>query len=120
LFRTGRKKEGIAEVENAIHLDSGSRQLARLGRMYGQFGRKADARRVLQQLLERRKYRYVHAFFIGWVYEGLREFEHANVWMNEAIKEHEQDLMSFKTEADDLDHANPYFPEWLKKIGMDK
>ena len=68
-------------------------------------------------LLERK---YCSANRIAWVYEGLGDFEQANVWMNKAIEEHESELIYMKMLTDDLNRANPYFPEWLKKIGLDK
>jgi hypothetical protein len=54
------------------------------------------------------------------VYEGLRDFEQANVWMRRAIVDREFQLLDLKGSADDLNRANPYFPQWLKKVGLDK
>jgi TolB-like protein/class 3 adenylate cyclase/Tfp pilus assembly protein PilF len=118
LFRQGQKTEGIAEMETSVRLDPGSRALARLGRMYGQVGRKTDAAKVLQQLRDRAKNHYVPAHFFAFVYAGLGEFEQANTWMNQAIDARESLLSMLKTEADELDRSNPFFPQWLQRIGF--
>ena len=88
--------------------------------MYGQVGRIDDAQHTLQQLLERRKNQYIPAYCIAWVYEGLGNFKKADEWMTLAIKDRELFLVYLKTEADGLNQKNPYFSEWLKKIGFDK
>lgn len=87
--------------------------------MYGQVGRKDDARRILRQLTERKEKRYTHSYCFAWVYEGLGDFEQANSWMNKAIANKEGELVYMKSQSDDLNWANPYFPEWLKKVGFD-
>src|SRR5258708_1393438 len=47
LFWKAERKKGVTEMETAVRLDPGPSQLARLGRMYGQMGRREDGRRVL-------------------------------------------------------------------------
>jgi len=120
LMRKGRREEGIAEMEKAAQIAPVPQVLGLLGRMYGRVGRKADAQKVLDQFLARAKQQYVPARSIADVYDGLGDFEQANVWMNKAIAGRESSLVHFKVMADDITRANPYYPEWLKKIGLDK
>ncbi len=120
LMRKGRREEGIAEMEKAAQIAPVPQVLGLLGRMYGRVGRKADAQKVLDQFLARAKQQYVPARSIADVYDGLGDFEQANVWMNKAIADRESSLVHFKVMADDITRANPHYPEWLKKIGLDK
>jgi TolB-like protein/class 3 adenylate cyclase/tetratricopeptide (TPR) repeat protein len=120
LFRKGQRAEAIAEMEAAVRPGAGGLELARLGRLYGLAGKKADAQRVLRQLQEQARQNYVPAFCLADVYEGLGDFEQANVWMNKAIENRESPLVYLKVDTDDLNRANPHFAEWLKKIGFDK
>ena len=120
LFCQGHRAEGITEMETAARLESGSRQLGELGRMYGHVGRKTDAQRVLRQLQEMAKRKYVPPHSIAFVYDGLKDFEQANVWMDKAIREHDPEMVYLKSETEELNRANPHFLEWLKKIGLDK
>ena len=88
--------------------------------MYGLVGRKADAKKVLKGLLDRQKEQYVPALSIASVYDGLGDYEQANVWMNKAIADKEGGLELFEVDFEELPRANPYYKEWLKKIGLDE
>jgi adenylate cyclase len=120
LFRKGQQAEGIAEMEMTLRLGGSALEMAKLGRMYGQVGRKADGERIQHQLQDQGKEQYVPASCLGQVYEGLRAFDQANLWMTKAIENRESPLVYLKVDADDLNRANPYFKEWLKKIGLDQ
>lgn len=118
LIHLGNRPEALTELKSAVRLDSGSRQLASLGRLYGATGQADEARKVLHQLVERRKTSYVHAYCFAWVYEGLGNYKQANDWMLRAIKDHESELVFLKAEEDDLNRRNPFFQDWLKRIGL--
>ena len=120
LFEKGQREEGIKEMETAIRLGAGPLELARLGRMYGIAGKKAEAQGVLQQLQDQAKGKYMAAYCLADIYEGLGDFEQANVWMNKAIEERSSPLVYLKVGADSANRANPHFPEWLKKVGFNK
>jgi serine/threonine-protein kinase len=120
LFRKGQREAGIAEMETAVRLDNSPLLLAALGRMYGQAGRKSDAQRVLEQLQNSAKQAQIPFYCFVQLYEGLGDFEQANVWMDKAIKNREFSLAYLKASADNLNHDNPHFTEWLKKIGLEK
>ena len=75
---------------------------------------------MLQQLHDDAKRKYLSAYCLADVYEGLGDFEQANLWMNKAIAERNSPLVYLKVSADDLNRANPHFSEWLKKIGFDQ
>lgn len=120
LFRKGKRDEGIAEMEEARRLAPVPETLGYLGNMYGQEGRKADAQKVLEELLTQATQHYVPAAAIAGVYDGLGDFEQSNMWRNKAITDREGRVIFIKVISDDLFRANPHYPEWLKKIGLDK
>ena len=120
LFRRGEYARGIAAMETAHEIAYFPAQWGSLGRMYGLVGRKDEAQNVLNDLLTRSKEQYIPALSIAYVYDGLGDFEQANVWMNKAITNREGGLDLFKVDFVDVHtRANPYYSEWLKKIGLD-
>ncbi|MBI4663720.1 MAG: protein kinase [Verrucomicrobia bacterium] len=120
LFRQGRTEEGIAAIEKAAGVMPVPARLADLAFKYGRVGRKSDARKMLDQLLLLAKQQYVPAHTIAGAYDGVGDMEQANVWMNKAIEAREGTLVFVKVLADDITRANPHYPEWLKKIGLDR
>ncbi len=46
--------------------------------------------------------------------------ENGSVGRDRAISGHEGPFVSLKAEADEVSKRNPYLPQWLKKIGLDK
>ena len=119
-FRMGERDAGIAAMEKASQIAYFSRGLGDLGRMYGLVGRKADAQKVLDQLITRAKEHYVPALSIASIYDGLGDYEQSNVWMNKAIANRDGGLELFEVDFVELPRANPYYSEWLKKIGLDE
>ncbi|MDO8543815.1 MAG: TIR domain-containing protein [Opitutaceae bacterium] len=120
LFRKGLPAEAITQLEEACRFESPPQTLGQLGSLYGRAGRRAEAQKVLQQLLSKARQNYVPAYTISRVYDALNDNEQANVWMNKAIADHEGRVLFLKAGADDIMIANPYYPEWLKKLGFEK
>ncbi len=67
----------IPEIEEACRLDRDQDCLAQLGHIYAASGRVADARKVLRELGEMSRKRYVSAYNLGVVHLGLGERESA-------------------------------------------
>jgi predicted Zn-dependent protease len=105
-------------MEKAVGMDSSPMTLALLGRMYGAAGKKDDAQRVLDQLLSASKEKPIQSYCIAYAYEGTGDFDKADEWMNKAIDDREAPLVYMKSDVDEVNKANPHFPEWLKKIGL--
>ena len=62
---------------------------------------------------------YVPSHYVAWVYEGLGDFANADVWMRRAVQDRQPYLSNLKCFADKCNRANPFFPEWLKRVGLD-
>ncbi len=61
---------------------------------------------------------YAPAYPIARFHKGLGDFEQANIWMNKAIADREDILVYLNVFANKVTRANPYYPEWLKEIGL--
>jgi len=84
----GMYPEAISELETAVRLSGeGTLALAMLGHGLASGGRSEDARKVLDQLIERSKTRYVPSYWIAVVYNGFRDEEQVLKWLQRAHEE---------------------------------
>lgn len=80
--------EAVAAAEKAVELsERAPGALGMLGLTYGLAGRKADATKILNELLELNKSRYVTPAALVNVYIGLGDKEQAFVWLEKAFAE---------------------------------
>jgi tetratricopeptide (TPR) repeat protein len=80
--------EAILEYQAARQLlgeDPGV--ISSLGQVYGRAGRRAEAQKILDQLMERSKRSYVPAMAVATVYEGLGDKDRAFQWLAKAVEE---------------------------------
>src|SRR5258708_32429194 len=77
----GESAKAIAEMEKAYQLDHDQDGLAQLGHIYAVSGRTADARKLLRELEELSRKRYVSAYNIAVLHLGLGEREEAFRWL---------------------------------------
>ena len=120
LFRFGKQAEGIAQMEEARRIAPAPEVLGVLGKWYGRAGRRAEAQRVLDELLASAKQRYIPSLAIANVYDGLGDIEQCNAYYVKAITEREGRTVFANISNDDITRANPHFPEWIKLLGLDK
>src|ERR1043166_6702883 len=62
---------------------------------YAKMGRREDARRILEQLIEKSRQQYVAADLIATVYAALGENDEAFRWLERAFDEHSASMVSF-------------------------
>jgi TolB-like protein len=67
----GLTDEAIAEYQKASAISNDLAPLGYLSHVYGKLGRRDEAQRILNKLLEIRKQRYTEAYFTALVYLGL-------------------------------------------------
>ena len=80
--------DGLAELENAVALSPNDTvMLGQLGQGYAIAGRIEDARRILEQLEELSRERYVPPYHLAYVYTGLGEDEKALDALEQAFEE---------------------------------
>ena len=89
------------------------------GLAYGLAGRKADATKVLNELLELNKSRYVTPAALVNVYVGLGDREQAFVWLEKAYQEGSNYVVWLKVFPllDPL-RSDPRFTNLVQRVGM--
>ena len=79
----GMYKEGIEEFEK-----EGSTGLLNLGRAYAMAGRKAEAQKVLDQLITQSRQKYVAPKNVALIYAALGEKDKAFEWLEKSFQDH--------------------------------
>jgi len=90
-----------------------------LGNSYARAGKKAEARRRVEELKELRRRRYIDAAAIGWIYAGLGDKDQAFAWFDRALEERSPNLVDLKVEpAWDPLRSDPRFAALLRRLGI--
>jgi serine/threonine-protein kinase len=122
LLVNGRLDEAIATAEKANELSGGTAiTLGSLGRAYGQAGRTAEARQLLEDLKARRRSTYVPASALASVHRGLGERDAALEWVARAIEERDPILVTSLKSAPILDplRSHPVYQALLRKMNLE-
>jgi TolB-like protein/Tfp pilus assembly protein PilF len=85
----GQMLDAIAEYRKAVELDDDPFALALLGQSYARVGRRDEANKILTQLNQEGKARYVDAYGIGLVFLGLGDKGHAMDELERAYREND-------------------------------
>ena len=85
---------------------------------YARLGRVNEARRVLQQLIDKANRSYVAGEQIATVFVALDDHDEAFRWLNRAVDEHSANIISTRRELRLL-HSDARFPELLQRMGID-
>ena len=117
--KMGRFPEAIAALEKARQLDDNTAIFEMLGGAYAASGRKDDARKVLSELTERSKQRYVCPYEVATVYVGLGEKESALQWLQKA-EEDRADCVPWMRPDPKLDplRGDPRFQDLMRRVGF--
>ncbi len=87
-FLSGRREDGLAELERAVALTPGSTLwLGQLGQAYGMAGQTAKAHEILEDLEGRAERGYVSPYHLAYVYTGLGDADGAVEWLERAVAE---------------------------------
>ncbi|UCC38326.1 MAG: protein kinase [Candidatus Aminicenantes bacterium] len=119
----GMHDEAIAAVEKAMTVSGGAVPLmwVAIGFIYAIAGKKDEAEKVLNKMLEQSKKSYVAPWMIAAVYGGLDKKNKAFEWLEKSFKERDHWLTYIKTSpvVDNL-RSDPRFPKMLKRMGFNK
>jgi tetratricopeptide (TPR) repeat protein len=111
-------KEAIAEFERELVVSPNSTgALSRLGYAYAVAGRRAEAQKVLDQLSERAKQKYVPGTDMARVYAGLGEKDKAVEWLKKAYEEHSVANIKMNPVYDPL-RSDPRFQDLLRQMNL--
>lgn len=115
----GRHEEAIAEINQAISLRDEIRNIAALGYAYAVAGKRAEARKVIDDLVELSKGEYVRPFYIAGIYAALGERDQAFTWLEKAYQDrHPQMTLIGVDPAFDPLRSDPRFAALLRRVGI--
>ena len=115
-----RYQVAIAEMEKALRLSGGAPLfLGALGDAYAAAGYPEEAYKILDQLQEVAKERYVTPYVVAHIHAALGNNEEAIRWLETAYQEHAVYLMWLKTDPrlDDL-RTDPRFQDLLRRMNF--
>ncbi|KPL03963.1 MAG: hypothetical protein AMJ90_02570 [candidate division Zixibacteria bacterium SM23_73_2] len=117
-------EDAIAEFKKGISASGGiTVMIGALGHTYGVSGNRDEAQRVLAELKELSKQRYVSPYSIATIYIGLGEKDQAFEWLQKAYEGRSVWLIHLHLKVDprfDNLRSDPRFTVLLKKIGLEK
>jgi tetratricopeptide (TPR) repeat protein len=112
--------QAIAELRRAADISQNSPPaIAALARTYALSGRTAEARNLLDQLMQQSKRQYVSPFYVAIVYAGLGEHEQALDWLEKAYGDRSNAIVFLKVDPQlDTLRASPRFHELQRKLRL--
>ena len=114
----GRYQEAIAELQKSREM-RGLDQRGSLGHVYAVSGQRGEARKLLDELQEEAKHKYVSPCYIAKIYAGLGEKEQAFAWLEKAYAERDSNILHLKVDPQfDRLHSDPRFIDLLRRIGL--
>ncbi|MFL5612470.1 MAG: BTAD domain-containing putative transcriptional regulator [Gemmatimonadaceae bacterium] len=108
-----------AEIASRLSGPTDTRRRAFVGHAYARAGRTAEAKAILEELLNARRESYVSPIAIGAVYIGLGDKQNAITWLERAYEEHDGGLVllgSFPLWAPL--HGEPGYQSLRKRLGL--
>ena len=116
----GMYQDAIAEIQKGVNLSGGApNYLSFLGYTYGVWGKGNEARKILLQLNQLSKRKYVSPYEIGLVYIGLGEKDMAFDWLQKAVADRSIPLVRLKAGEEMASlRSDPRYAELLSRIGL--
>jgi serine/threonine protein kinase/tetratricopeptide (TPR) repeat protein len=121
LVREGKFDEAVAEMEFVVHaIPESSYYRAYLGYTLAKAGRTEDARKILGELIEEARTKYVSWMGIADIYSGLGEKDHAFAALELAYQQGDtrMDALRIRAAFEPSWTSDARFAELLKKVGL--
>lgn len=114
--------QSIRVLENAVELCEGNLLLVTaLAHAYAVSGRKPEALKILEELSQLRKKRYIPAIYLAAICAGLLDKDQAFLWLEDAYKERSDGMTYLKVERLlDPIRRDPRFSELMHRVGFDR
>jgi TolB-like protein/DNA-binding winged helix-turn-helix (wHTH) protein/Tfp pilus assembly protein PilF len=112
--------DAIASLERAVALSKSPSLVAWLASAYARSGNAVQARKLLRELMELQKQRYVSPAAIGLLYISLGDKDRAFEWLEKAYQERSNSLayLGVNPAVDPL-RSDPRFQDLLRRIGLE-
>ena len=115
----GQFAEAIAEYERARQLNGDPRMLAMLGHARAASGHRAEALKLLAQLNEAAKQRYISPYYFAIVHAALGDRDQAFQWLERGYQERISSIPFIKYDHSlDPLRADPRFADLVRRIGL--
>jgi tetratricopeptide (TPR) repeat protein len=116
--QTGMYAEAIAEFQKARQLDHSPEVSAALGHAFAMSGKRGEAQKVLDELKQLSKQRYVSPYYVALIYTGLGDKDQGLEWLRKASEDGSNQLAArIKVEPmfDSL-RSDPRFSDLLRRM----
>jgi serine/threonine-protein kinase len=115
----GQFAEAITEAERARALDDDPAVLSYLARAYALSGKREEAVKVVAQMHELSKQRYVPAYGFGMAYAALGDKDQAFQWLERSFQDGGWEITFLKVDpALDSLRSDPRFNDLVKRVGL--
>jgi tetratricopeptide (TPR) repeat protein len=112
-------QNAIAEYQQARRLNDDPFVLALLGNIYAVSGRKDEVLKILEQLKQLSKQRFVYAYGIALVYVGLGDKDQAFQWLEKSFQDHEARITRLKVDPlFDSIRSDARYADLIHRIGL--
>lgn len=121
LEQKGLYQEAITAFDRGMRLSGDRTFLSSPAHTYAIWGKKEEAKKLLEELKEISKHRYVSPYRMAIVYSGLRETDLAFEWLERAYRARSVWLIHLHLKVDprlNYLRSDPRFPELLKRLGF--
>jgi tetratricopeptide (TPR) repeat protein len=116
----GKLEQAIAELQKQQVLTCGGTWgLSELGYTYAIAGKKAEAEKILNEIMDEAKRHYVSANYIAIIYLGLGDKNQALFWLNKGYEEKTLWLSDLVPYLPVL-RSDPYYAEFLRNIKLNQ
>jgi tetratricopeptide (TPR) repeat protein len=118
--KTGRYELAIAEGEKSVNLSGGSPMFrGALAQSYGEAGKREEARKILEDLTQLSRQKYVAPHFFAGIHIGLGENNRAIDYLEKSYAERSHWLIYLHSDPgmDNL-RDSPRFQDLLRRIGL--
>jgi eukaryotic-like serine/threonine-protein kinase len=117
----GLNLEAIPEYQKAVELSQGDTDpTAGLAHAYASVGQRANVEKILRELLQRSKTKYVSPYMIATIYAGLGDKNRAFEFLEKAYQERSPDIPWFLKADLRIDNlrSDPRFQDLLRRVGL--
>jgi len=111
-------EEAVSEYQKAIALEPASPRLAaNLARAYAAAGKRSDALKIISNLKELSKQRYISPFGIAMIYAALGDFDQTFEWLEKAYQDRSVGLAELRgNQRINLLRSDPRFQDLLRRM----
>ncbi len=116
----GMYKEAIAAYQKTIPLTQNAPwSVAALAHAYAASGKRNEALKIIKQLKDQSKHKYISPFHVGAIYNGLGDRDQAFEWFEKAYQDHSGLLVYLKIEREfDVLRSDPRYLDLMRRIGL--